>query len=161
MEASALTQATPEDCLPGRPRERAAAEEVDVEMKDGLSGAGADVEDGAVSLLDLALACDLGGGKVATADDFCVGRLGLFQSGKMFLGNDENVRGSLRLDVFKGEDMVVLVNLFGGDLAANHSAEEAVGIGHRDSPGGNDNTLRAGLSPDASRVSIVSLSAKC
>ena len=101
-----------------------------MEVKDGLSGAGADVEDGAVSLLDVALACDVGGGEVAAADDFGVGGLGLFQSGKMFFGNDENVRGGLRVDVFEGEDVVVLVNFFSRDFATDHAAEEAVGIGH-------------------------------
>ena len=49
-----------------------------MQMEYGLSGAGADVEDGAVSLLDVALAGDLGGGEVAAADDFGVGRLGFF-----------------------------------------------------------------------------------
>jgi hypothetical protein len=103
---------------------------VDVEVEDGLAGAGADVEDGAVSLLDVALAGDVGGGEVAAADDFGVGGLGLFQSGKMFLGNDENVCGGLRVDVFEGEDVVVLVNFLGGDFAAEDAAEEAIGIGH-------------------------------
>jgi hypothetical protein len=51
---------------------------VDVEVEDGLSGAGAHVEDGAVSLLDLALAGDVGGGKVTAANDFGVGSLSLF-----------------------------------------------------------------------------------
>ncbi len=101
-------------------------------MENRLSGAGAHVEDGAVSLLDVALAGDLGGGEVAAADDFGVGGLGLFQSGKMFLGNNENVRGGLRVDVFEGEDVVVLVNFFGGDFAAEDAAEEAIGggVGH-------------------------------
>jgi hypothetical protein len=99
-------------------------------VKYGLSGTGADVEDGAVSLLDVALARDLGGGEVAAADDFGVGGLGFFQSGKMFFGNDENVRGRLRFDVFEGEDVFVLVNFFGWDFAADHTAEQAIGIGH-------------------------------
>jgi len=98
-----------------------------MEMKDGLSGAGADVEDGAVSLLDVALAGDLGGGEVAAADDFGVGSLGFFQSSKMFLGNDEHVRGSLGVDVFEGEDVVVLVNFLRGNFATEDAAEEAIG----------------------------------
>ena len=101
-----------------------------MEVEDGLSGAGADVEDGAVSLLDLALACDLGGGEVAAPDDFSVVGLSLFQSGKMFLGNDKDVGGGLRFDVFEGEDVFVFVNFFGGDFAADHAAEQAIGIGH-------------------------------
>jgi len=51
---------------------------VDVEVEDGLAGAGADVKDGAVSLLDVALTGDLRGGEMAAADDFGVGGLGFF-----------------------------------------------------------------------------------
>jgi hypothetical protein len=100
-------------------------------MEDRLSGAGADVEDGAVSLLDVALARDLCGGQMAAADDFGVSGLGLLQSGKMFFGNDKDVRGGLRFDVFEGEDVFVLVNFFSRDFAADHAAEQAIGIGHR------------------------------
>jgi hypothetical protein len=101
-----------------------------VEVEDGLSGTGADVEDGAVALLDVALAGDLGGGQVAAADQFGVGGLGLFQSGNMFFGNDEDVGGGLRVDVFEGENVVVLVDFLGGNFAAQNAAEQAVGIGH-------------------------------
>jgi len=98
-----------------------------VQVEDGLPSAGTDVEDGAVSLLDVALAGDVGGGEMAAADNFGVGGLGLFQSGKMLLGDDENVRGGLRVDVFEGENVVVLVNFSGGNFAAEDAAEEAVG----------------------------------
>ena len=101
-----------------------------MEVEDGLSGAGADVEDGAVALLEVALAGDVGGGEVAAADEFSVGGFGFFQTGKMFFGNDQNVRGGLRVDVFEGEDVFVLVNFLRGDFAAEDAAEEAVGISH-------------------------------
>jgi hypothetical protein len=101
-----------------------------VEVKDRLSGAGADVEDGAVSLLDVALAGDLRGGEVTAADDFGIGVIGFFQSSEMFLGDDEDVRGRFGADVFEGEDMVVFVNFLGGNLAADDAAEKAVGISH-------------------------------
>jgi len=101
-----------------------------VEVEDRLSRARADVENGAVSLLDVALAGDLGGGEVAAADDFCVGGLGFFQSSKMLLGNDQHVRGRFGADVFEGEDMVVFVNFLGGNFAADDAAEKAVGISH-------------------------------
>jgi hypothetical protein len=120
-----------------------------VEVEDGLSGAGADVEDGAVSLLDVALAGDVGGGEVTAADYFGVRGLGLFESSKMFFGDDKDVSGSLRVDVFEGEDVVIVVNLLGGDFAGDDAAEEAVGIGrfwitrvHL----GNDSIAAAGLS---------------
>ena len=92
-----------------------------------MSGAGTDVEDGAVALLDVALAGNLGRSEVAAADDFGVGGLGFFQSSKMFLGNDEDVRGGLRVDVFEGEDVVVLVNFPGRNFTGEDAAEEAVG----------------------------------
>jgi hypothetical protein len=106
---------------------------VDVEVEYGLPGAGADVEDGAVSLLDFALAGDVRGCDLAAADEFGVGSLGFFQSSKMFPGNDEYVRGSLWLDVFESEDVFVLVNFFRGDFAAENATEEtgSSGISHR------------------------------
>src|ERR1700680_1520764 len=48
----------------------------------------------------------------------------------MFFGDDEDVGGGLRVDVFEGEDVVVFVNFFGGDFSAENAAEEAVWIGH-------------------------------
>jgi hypothetical protein len=51
---------------------------VNVQVKDGLSSAGANVEDGAVSLLDFALAGDCGSGQMASADDFGVSSFRFF-----------------------------------------------------------------------------------
>jgi hypothetical protein len=101
-----------------------------VEVEDGLSGSRADVEDGAVSVLDFALPGDFGGGKVAAADDFCVFCSGFLQSGEMFLGDDENVCGGLRIDIFEGENVIVFVNFLGRNLAADDAAEKAIGIRH-------------------------------
>jgi hypothetical protein len=98
-----------------------------MKMEYGLSSAGADVEDGAVSLLDVAPAGDLGCGEVAAADEFGVACLGFFQSRKMLPGNDENMRRCLWLDVFEGENVIVFVNFLRGDLAAENAAEQAAG----------------------------------
>jgi hypothetical protein len=46
---------------------------VDVEVEYRLTRAGPDVEDSAVSVLDVALAGDLGSGEMAAADDVGVG----------------------------------------------------------------------------------------
>ena len=100
-----------------------------MQVEDGLPGAGADVENGAVSLLDFALAGNVGGCDVAAADEFGVDSLGFFQSRKMFPGNDENMRGRLWLDVFESEDVVVLVDFLRGNLAAQDAAEETGGSG--------------------------------
>jgi hypothetical protein len=100
-----------------------------MEMEHGLSCVGADVEHGAVSILDVALAGDLSGGKVTAADDLGVGCLSFFQSSKMFLGNDEHVRRGFRADVFKREDVVIFVNFFGRNFSANDAAEKTTAGG--------------------------------
>lgn len=101
-----------------------------MEVEDGLSGTGADVEDGAVALLDVALAGDVGGSQMAAADEFGVGGLSFLQSRKMFLGNDENVCRRMGMNVFESEHMIVFINFLGWNLTADDTAEEAVWIGH-------------------------------
>jgi hypothetical protein len=101
-----------------------------MQVEDGLACAGADVEDRAVSLLDFALARNLRGGEMASADHLGVRRFRFFQAGEMFLGNDEYVRGRLRLDIFEGKDVVVFVNLLCGNFTANDATEKAIGIAH-------------------------------
>ena len=57
--------------------------------------------------------------------------------------------GSLRVDVFEGEDVVVFVNFLGGDFAGDDAAEETVGIGHFGFTRvhlGNDSIAATGLS---------------
>ena len=70
-------------------------QQVDVQMKHRLPCAGTHVEHGPVSLLDVALARNLGGGQVAAANHFGVLGLRFFQSGKMSLRNHEHMRRSL------------------------------------------------------------------
>ena len=104
-----------------------------MQVEDGLSRAGADVEDGAVSVFDVALAGDLGCSEMATADDFRIDCLGFLQSREMFLRNDQHMRGSLRMYVFEGKDMLVFMNLLGRNFSTNDAAEEAAGgrVGHK------------------------------
>ncbi len=117
-----------------------------MQVEDRLAGAGTDIEDGTVSVLEVALAGDLGGCQMAAADDVGVGGGSLFQSGEVALGNDEHVRRRLGVDVFEGEDVVILVNLLSGDFVAQDAAEEAVGIGHEFTFCGNDSTCGRELS---------------
>lgn len=100
-----------------------------MQVEDRLSGARADVQDCAISPFDIPLASNHGRGKMTPPDDFGVCAFRFFQSGKMSLRNYEYVRWGLGMDVFEGEDMLVLINLFGGHLAADDAAEKAVGIG--------------------------------
>ena len=95
-----------------------------MEMENGLSGAGANVEDGAVTLLDVALAGDCGCGQVTAANHFGVFGLRFFQSGEMFLGDDEHVRGRARMDVAKGRDALVPIDDGRRQLALDDALEQ-------------------------------------
>src|SRR5262245_46596391 len=99
-------------------------------MKDGLARARTYVQDGSISVLDFALARDLRGREVTASDDFRVGGGCFFQSRKMTLRNDQHVSRGLGADVFEGQDVVIFVDFFGRNLAADDAAEEAVRIGH-------------------------------
>ncbi len=115
--------------LARRPGQRTSTEQVDVDVEDGLSGAGPNVEDGAVSLLDFSQAGNVGGGEVAAADEFGVGSLGFLQTREMSPRNDQHMRRRLRADVFESEHMLVLIDFPGGDFTAEDAAEEAAGSG--------------------------------
>jgi hypothetical protein len=68
----------------------------------------------------------------------------------MLFGNDEDVGGSLGVDIFKGEDVLVFVDFLGGNFAGDDAAEETIGIGHFPFTwwlaGRNDSIAAAGLS---------------
>lgn len=109
---------------------------MDVQVKDRLARARAYVQDRSISVLDFTLARNLCGREMTAADDFGVSGLCFFQSGEMALRNDEHVRGSLRVDIFEGVDMIVFVHFPGSNLASNDAAEEAVWVGHDSIPCG-------------------------
>ncbi len=116
-------------------------------MKDRLSSARSDVEDGAVPVFDVTLARDLRSRKMASADDLRVDRFGLLQSREMFLWDDEHVCGRLRADVFESENMFVFVNFLRGNLAPDDSAKKAFGIAHAFDTWRKDNTARRSCQP--------------
>jgi hypothetical protein len=105
---------------------------MNVQVKYRLSRFWANVDDGAVPLLDVPLACNLSGGQMTTSNHFRIFGLRLFQSGKMFLRDHQHVRGRFGINVFKGKHVRVLINLVGWNLAAQDAAEEAGGsrVGH-------------------------------
>ena len=51
----------------------------------------------------------------------------------MFLRNDEHVRRRLGMDVFEGENVLILVDFFRGNLTPDDPTEETTGhkVGHR------------------------------
>ena len=103
----------------------AAAEDVEVEVVDGLAAVGAGVGYDAVAAGEQAVGeCGSGVGEVA--EDFD-GRFG--DVGEVLLGNEENVGGGLGVDVGESYGLVVLVDGLDWDLVGGDFAEEAVGHG--------------------------------
>src|ERR1700728_366855 len=137
--------------LSRRPGERTASEQVHVEMKHRLPRSRTNIEHGSISLLDVSLPRNVGRRQMAAPDDLRVLRLGFFQSREMFLRDDQHVRRRLRVDVVKREDVVVLVNFFRRNLAANDAAKKAIGIAHKRSTCPKDNTARRTLSAARTR----------
>ena len=104
---------------------------MNVQVKHRLPRAGANVQHSSIPALNLAFARNLRRGKVTASDDLCVGSFRFFQSGEMPLGNNQNVSGRLRLNIFKGKNVLIFMNFLGGNVAANNSAKKAIGIAHK------------------------------
>src|ERR1700733_880130 len=102
------------------------SDQVDVKVENRLSRIGTDVEHGAISFFNAAVARNLGRREVTAADQFSFFRCRFFQSANVFLGNHQNVGRSLRIDVFKGEGVVVFVNFLRRNLAFKNAAEQAL-----------------------------------
>src|ERR1700683_2709254 len=99
---------------------------MDVEMKNSLPRTLPPVHHCAMSPLNVALGRDLRRHQMAAANHVGVFSLGFVQSRKMFLWDDQHMRRSFRLDVFKGEDLSILIDFLRGDLAADDAAEKAI-----------------------------------
>ena len=81
-------------------------------VEDGLAGARAHVVDRSISAFDSVFAGQLCRHKLHVAQQFSIGVLGLVQSFNVLFGNNQNVCGRLRLDVFKGKGLLILVDFF-------------------------------------------------
>src|SRR4029077_2333305 len=108
--------------------EIAAAEEVQVQMKNRLARAGAVVEHSAIPREQEEFLGQLARRHLQLAEQRLVARLGVVQRGEMFLRAKENVRRRLRVDVFKGEHVVILIDELRGNLFRRDFAKQAVGV---------------------------------
>jgi hypothetical protein len=103
---------------------------VHVQVKHGLSRSRPNIENRPISVFDLALAGNLRRRNMALANDFSVAVLGFLQTGQMFFGDNENMCGRLRLDIFECEHVFVFVHFFHWNFAAEDAAKEAIGVLH-------------------------------
>jgi hypothetical protein len=114
-----------EPVLAWGPGERAAAEEVDVEMWDCFAAVGAVVDDEAVTGGGYVFAAgDIGGGEEEMAEKALIIGLGGSDAGDGFFRDDKDVDRCLRGDVTEGKALVVFEDDVGGDFAGYDFFEE-------------------------------------
>ncbi len=99
-------------------------------MGDSFAAIGAVINDEAVAgFVELALASDpLGGDEEMGEEGMIFGGDGTM-AGVMFFWNDKNVDGCLGGEITKSEDVIILVEDIGGELAVDDAFED--GFGHR------------------------------
>lgn len=90
--------------LARRPRKRAPAEKVDVQVRNGFAGIAAAVDDCAeAACVDAAFAGDFGGGDEQMTEQGGIIFFRVAEAGNNTFRDDENVDGCLRIDVFNRE----------------------------------------------------------
>ena len=102
------------------------SDEMHMEVEDGLTRAWTYIEHRAITIFNAALASDLRSDQVATAYGLGIFGCGFLQAPNVFFGNDENVRGGLRINVFEGKGVGVFINLFGRHFATDDAAEKTI-----------------------------------
>ncbi len=121
--------------LTWRPGESTAGKDVEVQMKHGLAGAGAVIDDHSVSLpVEPFIIRYFFCRQEEMSDEFPVCIVHAVNIGNVFFGNDEQVDRRLWVHVFKSGDRVVLVHDFGGDFFFDDFAEDTVGIASHVAP---------------------------
>src|SRR4249919_1091095 len=103
------------------------AQQMQVELEDGLAAVGIAVDDDAVAISGKAFAPRVGGGgEDEPGDDFPLLRLEVVERGDRRLGHEQHVDRRLWRDVAEGDDIVVLMDDVGRDFAADDPAEDGV-----------------------------------
>ena len=102
------------------------AQNVEVEMIHLLSPHSSGVNDGAKALVATLIPGKPSGGGEEPAQHRLVLRPYLGQGVNVDLGNQQKMHGSKRMEIVEGQNLVVLVDFPGGNLAASDAAEDAI-----------------------------------
>src|SRR5437879_7080339 len=99
-----------------------------MQMKDGLARPGTVIQDRAVAREELALARELRGHQLQLTKYGLIFRRGFGQRFKMLTRTNQDMRGRLRADVLKREEVGVFVdnlrwNLLRGNRSEEHTSE--------------------------------------
>jgi hypothetical protein len=97
-----------------------------MQVKYGLSCMRAYIGDEAVAIFQLALVGDLFSDGKDLSQDRTIVWLNVAHRGDMTRGNDQEMYGGLRMNIFKGDDMIILVHNFARYLARDNFTEEAI-----------------------------------
>jgi hypothetical protein len=109
--------------LPRWPAKQTPPKQMQVKMKNGLARSAAAVDYRTVAIEEIALTGDLRRDQMKFAKDDLILADSIAQRCEVLPRANENVRGRLRTDVFKGENLVVFVNDLGRNLLAPDLAE--------------------------------------
>ena len=100
-----------------------AAEDMEMQVLDGLAAVLADVGDHAIAVTERELGSDLGDHREDVSDDVCILRRDRIGGSNMRLGNDQTMHGRLGRNVEKSVAKRILVYLVRGDLSLDDSTE--------------------------------------
>ena len=104
----------------------AAAEDVEMEMGNGLARIRTAVGDNAVAVRNARALCDCGNLFKDIRNDGGVFTVYFVNASNVRFGNNENVNGSLGRDIVESKNLIVFIRFFGGDIAVYDLAEKAV-----------------------------------
>jgi len=107
----------------------AAAEDVNVEMVDGLAAVRAGVDHKAIAFREAFGTSNFSGSREQVAEERSVTAVAVGERGHVIARNHEEMRGSLCVDIKERDAFVVLVDLLGGDSSSDDLAEEAIHSG--------------------------------
>ncbi len=106
---------------------RAATQHVDVDVEDGLPGPGTIIDHRTITLrIEPPLTGQLSRHKKEVAEQGLVFRCSLPERRNVFSWEDQQMDRRLRMNVLDRDRLFVLMHYFGGNLAIDNLAEEAI-----------------------------------
>jgi len=109
----------------GWPVQRSTAEDMDVQVKHGLTTMTAGVDDGAVAIGQAQLPGDGGDHLQQMSGEFRVGSGEFSQRGDGLFGNEQNMHGCLWTDVVEGDAVLIFVDDACRDFAIDDFLEDS------------------------------------
>lgn len=101
------------------------AEEVNVEVINGLAAIVTNVDDGAVAVFEVQIAGKLGGDEQEVPEDGFILRFGVGEGGNFLQGDDQNMRGRLGIDIVESEAAIVLMDDRSGKFTVDDAFENS------------------------------------